>query len=121
MSRQRFEPVALFRIVAGLALEAVVARESSGDPEDRELIGLYRDALFQFEGIEPLLEVCGTEIERLRAALAAVLPYAESRAEDLAAFKAAGNEDPDFPGAAEAGAAVARAQALITDNPLEAV
>ena len=112
--------MALFRIVAGLALEAVVAREASGGPEDRELIGLYRDALFQFEGIEPPLTACSAEIERLRAALAEVLPYAESRAEDLAAFKAAGNEDPDFPGAAEAGAAVARAQALIPYNPEEA-
>ena len=120
MPRQRFEVVELFRIVAGLALEAVTARESSDDPEDRELIDLYRDALFQFEGFEQSLEVCGAEIERLCAALAEVLPYAESRAEDLEAFKATGNEDPTFPGAVEAREAVARAQALITDNPLEA-
>ncbi|MDP3858928.1 MAG: hypothetical protein Q8Q73_14325 [Stagnimonas sp.] len=120
MSRQRFEPAELFRIVAGLALEAVTARESSDDPEDRELIDLYRDALFQFEGIEHPLTACSAEIERLRAALAEVLPYAESRAEDLEAFKAAGNEDPNFPGATEAREAVACAQALITYNPLEA-
>lgn len=121
MTRQRFEPVELFRIVASLALEAVTAREESGNPEDTALIDLYRDALFQFEGFAQPLEVCGAEIEGLRAALAEVLPYAESRAEDLAAFQAAGNEDPDFPGAAEAGAAVRRAQALIAENPEEAV
>lgn len=52
LSRQRFEPAELFRIVADLALEAVTARELSDDPEDRELLDLYRDALFQFEGFE---------------------------------------------------------------------
>lgn len=36
------------------------------------------------------------------SALIGVIPYAESRCEDLEASKAAGNEDPDFPGAAEA-------------------
>lgn len=120
MSRQRFEPAELYRIIADLALEAVTARESSDDPEDRELIDLYRDALFQFEGIEHSLTACSDEIGLLRAALAEVLPYAESRAEDLETFKAAGNEDPEFPGAVEARAAVVRGQALITDNPLEA-
>jgi len=36
------------------------------------------------------------------AALVAVIPYAESRWEDLDAARAAGNEDPNYPGAAEA-------------------
>lgn len=54
-------------------------------------------------------------IERaeLLEALAAVLPYAESRAEDLSDHKEAGNEDPAYPGAAEAWEAVERARALV--------
>lgn len=48
-----------------------------------------------------------------RALLAAVLPYAESRAEDLQEAKDEGNEDPAYPGAAEAWAAVQAAYAAL--------
>lgn len=52
---------------------------------------------------------------RLLAALKAVLPYAESRTEDLETEKAAGNEDTDFSGAAEAVAAVNEAFTTIAE------
>lgn len=48
-----------------------------------------------------------------RALLAAVLPYAESRAEDLQEAKDEGKEDPAHPGAAEAWAAVQAAYAAL--------
>lgn len=51
---------------------------------------------------------------RLLEALRAVLPYAEARAEDLDEARAAGREDPAFPGAAEAWQAVEEARAAIT-------
>lgn len=47
------------------------------------------------------------------AALRAILPYAESRAEDLVEAKEAGMEDPAYPGAADALAAVDAAKALL--------
>lgn len=49
----------------------------------------------------------------LLEALKAVIPYAESRAEDLSDLKARGEEDPEFPGAKEAWEAVSAAKALI--------
>lgn len=51
----------------------------------------------------------------LVAVLARVLPYALSRAEDLQAHKDAGNEDPAFPGAAEACEAVEAASRLLAE------
>lgn len=45
--------------------------------------------------------------------LADVLPYATSRAEDLLAAKAAGNEDPTCPGADEAAAKIEAASAVL--------
>ncbi len=53
----------------------------------------------------------------LLEALARVIPYAESRAEDLAELKAAGEEDPDFPGAEEAWDAVINAKLLVASVP----
>lgn len=52
---------------------------------------------------------------RLLAALMLVVPYAESRFEDLCEAAAVGPEDPDSPTAADVGRYVASAKALIND------
>ncbi len=57
-------------------------------------------------------EILDQTAKRLIAALEAVVPYALSRAEDLVAQKAAGNEDPTCPGA---DAACAAASALLAE------
>ena len=53
------------------------------------------------------------EIARLREAVSALLPYAESRYEDLDQHRAAGNEDPNYPGAEACGKAIAFAQSVL--------
>ena len=52
-------------------------------------------------------------IHDYRAALDALIPLAESRAEDLSDLKEAGDEDPEFPGADAAWEAVEAARALM--------
>lgn len=49
----------------------------------------------------------------LLAAINSIIDYAESRCEDLQGHKEAGNEDPDYPGADEAWAALEIARAAI--------
>ena len=53
----------------------------------------------------------------LMEALRAVLPYAESRAEDLSEAKERGEEDPEYPGADAAWEAVEYAQRLLGERP----
>ena len=52
-------------------------------------------------------------IQDYRDALDALIPLAESRAEDLSDLKEAGDEDPEFPGADAAWEAVETARALM--------
>ena len=56
----------------------------------------------------------------LREALAAVLPYATSRAEDLDEAKQNGNEDPKYPGADAAWQACKNAEAALEATKEEA-
>ena len=58
----------------------------------------------------------GSRAEQLAQALREVLPYAESRAEDLEEHRAAGREDPAYPGAAAAWQAIESARALLDND-----
>lgn len=59
-------------------------------------------------------------IQDYRDALDALIPYAESRAEDLSDHKANGDEDPEFPGADAAWEAVEAARALMAGHAPDA-
>lgn len=74
-----------------------------------------RDALFT------TVEQLRAERDALLVALEAVLPYAITRGEDLEEAKAAGNEDPAFPGADKCTAACEAALKLLAGKqPLPA-
>jgi hypothetical protein len=82
-----------------------IYRHAQGDEEEAacEAADTYVGSAFAALAAQP----------ELLAALRALLPYALSRAEDLQAAKDAGNEDPAYPGADAACAAVESASALL--------
>ena len=96
------------------AMRAHYVETYGGDEEAEQMANDRQDGDDEFGG-SVVSESMGAawDAQALEDALRAVLPYAESRAEDLIEAKEAGMEDPAYPGAADAVAAVNAAKALL--------
>lgn len=90
------------------------------EERDREA-SVARELRRDLDGTVRGLEAMRAERDALLVALEAVLPYAITRGEDLEEAKAAGNEDPAFPGADKCTAACESALKLLAGKqPLPA-
>jgi hypothetical protein len=104
------------RITAPSAPGVALALVYLTDPDTRRRSPAHAATARLFTDAPMILaqrDALAAQVAALQAALAAVLPLAESRAEDLDYHRSNGNEDPDYPGSAEALYACQVAAALL--------